>query len=818
MPIAGATVVNQSRKRIWAKTLILASVLPGLLFSPWAAYAAPARAASAAAVPAAAGNVANLGNDSGTALPLLATPGSGIAAGLSPADERVPTTTDEGEALPDGSHRYSLTFRQLGVLYPPELRGVDGSFGVPFSVRSDKVVTAAKLHLVYSYSPALITNLSHLKVVINGVVVATVPLPKEQAGMLLTRDIPIEPRMVADFNQLNVVLVGHYTLQCEDPQHSSLWANLGNNSSLELSVAPLPSATDLAALPLPFFDRRDIRRLQLPFALSANPSAATLEAAGAIASWFGSLAGYRGAVFPVVLGASGSGGALPASGNAVVLATNDERPLGLNLPPIQGPTLAVLPNPNDARGKLLLVMGRDTNELKTAAAALTLGEMSLAGTSAVVSSLKDIVPRQPYDAPKWLPSDRAVHFGELNAQSGLAVSGYNPDLIRVNLQLPPDLFAWRSKGIPLHLIYRFTPRPSVDKSTLNVNVNENFVASLRIPAYAAGGLSLGALTGSVATDGTAARTVDLDIPAYLLPSTSQLQFHYYYDYVKNGACRDVLIDNVRGAIDPNSTIDISSFPHYLRMPDLAAFSNSGFPFTRMADLSQSAVLLPDAPSATDYSTYLTLMGRMGASTGYPVLGVRIGHAVDAKNFADRDLLVIGSPANQSLFQSWANAMPFSANANSSTFGLSNYTFGLLDWWHGEERAFDAPRHAQLSLTAGAADAVLMGFKSPLNNSRSVVALALNTPRNASDLLAALMDADLLKQIQGGLAVVHGHNVSSIALGDTYYVGSLPPLEYLRWVLSSHPVLLAIAAIIVAMILAALAYRVLRGIAARRLDK
>lgn len=297
-----------------------------------------------------------------------------------------------------------------------------------------------------------------------------------------------------------------------------------------------------------------------------------------------------------------------------------------------------------------------------------------------------------------------------------------------------------------------------------------------------------------------------------------MQFHYYYDYVKNGACKDVLLDNVRGSIDPNSTIDLSSFPHYIAMPNLAAFGNSGYPFTRMADLSETAAVLPDTPTALDYGSYLALMGRMGASTGYPAVGVTVTRAADVKNFSNKDLLVVGSPSNQSLLQTWSDSMPFSANATSDTFNVSNFSFGLLDWWHGTDRSTTGPRHARLSLSGGSGDSVLAGFESPLKNGRSVVAVVGSTQQNNGDLLNALMDADLVKQIQGGLAIVHARTVSSIASGDVYYVGTLPPFEYLRWVMSAHPLLLALVGLLLAVIVAALLYRILRGIAARRLKK
>ena len=70
---------------------------------------------------------------------------------------------------------------------------------------------------------------------------------------------------------------------------------------------------DLSILPLPFFDRRDARVLNMPFVFAAAPDNTTLEAAGTVSSWFGALASYRGATFSTHLGQ------IPPQGNAMVL-------------------------------------------------------------------------------------------------------------------------------------------------------------------------------------------------------------------------------------------------------------------------------------------------------------------------------------------------------------------------------------------------------------------------------------------------------------------------------------------------------------------
>ena len=271
-----------------------------------------------------------------------------------------------------------------------------------------------------------------------------------------------------------------------------------------------------------------------------------------------------------------------------------------------------------------------------------------------------------------------------------------------------------------------------------------------------------------------------------------------------------------GSIDPNSTIDLSGFPHYMALPDLAAFANGGFPFTRMADLSETAAILPDDPGSADYSLFLLEMGRMGASTGYPATGVTVGQAGEVEKFADKDLLILGSPGRQPLLQRWAKQMPFSGDGESRNFELSDVAFKVVDWWHGDHGVQRSPARADLSLVSSSGDALITGFESPLKKGRSAVALVSAAGQSDADLSAALLDTDLLPDIQGAMAVIHGREVAVTSNGQAYYVGSLSPLEYMRWALSSHPLLLVLSGLLAAIILAALVYRALRGIATRRL--
>lgn len=715
---------------------------------------------------------------------------------------------------PSWQANYAVTLRQLGALFPLQLRGVDGTSGVQFSVRADEVVTSARLRLNYAYSPALLSEISHLRVLVNEQVVATIAVPQKNGGKNLQQVIDIPPRLIGEFNRLNIQLIGHYTLDCEDPAHTSLWASVGNDSVLELAVSPLVLNNDLAFLPEPFFDRRDVRPLNLPIVFAHAPDTAQLEAAGTISSWFGALAGFRGATFPASIGA------LPPKGHAVVLAVQGSTLPGVALPPQgTGAAVTMATHPLDPTAKLLIISGRDAQELKRAATALAVGAPALSGATAAIADVQQFAPRKPYDAPNWLSTERPVKFGELQDASSLSVSGYYPDLIRVNFQVPPDLFGWRKDGIPVHLKYRYTGRPEADKSTLNINVNEQFLRSLPLRALNHNAPSrIDRLLDKITPLGDLLPDEErFNLPLFKLPARGQLQFHYYHEIKKEGVCKDVLLDNVRGTVEPDSTIDITGFEHLLAMPDLAAFGNSGFPFTRLADLSETAVVLPTQPVPEDYTTYLALMGLMGNVTGYPAHAVTVvaqDRGLDA--VADKDLLVIASGAQSPLLQQWADHLPFSLQGQAKTLRVSDYASKLLRWWDPDQRDRARPGQSALAFTSTSTDAVIAGFESPLKSGRSVVLLTSNQAAGLEQAVQALLTPELLEHIQGSTAVVRGKQIDSLVAEQTYYVGQLGLITKVQWWLSRSPVALIALGVVAALLIAFMLYVVLRARARARL--
>lgn len=715
------------------------------------------------------------------------------------------------QTLPPGAQVYSVPLSRLSGQSALPLRGVDGVNGLGFSARRDQRIIGARVNLDYSYSPALLPDLSHLKVLLNGEVAGSVALPKEAAATPTRQTVELPLPALADYNRLDVQLIGHYTLGCEDPVHSSLWADVAGRSTLDLTVMPVELPNDLALLPVPFFDSRDIRPLELPVVLGRQPDAARLESAGILTSWFGALAGYRGARFSARIQD------LPASGNAVVLLQPGDTVAGVQTPPIDGPSVAMATHPRDPHGKLLLVMGRDAKELKQAATALALGSETLSGPQARFTRLTPPQPRKPFDAPNWLRSDRPVAFGELVSTRDLNVSGHRPPPVHISLRMPPGLFGWHSDGVPVNLIYRYSPRPGAKQSVMEMMAGEQLVRSFSLHE---GTGVFSRLNGMPASEGQA----KVMVPTYLLPPLTALQFRYVYEYAKLGECQNSILDNVRSAIDPGSTIDVSGLPKYAPMPDLSLFADAGFPFTRMADLSETAVVMPEGAGTADYAAYLTLLGVMGQASGYPAIGVTVGQAAQAEALRDKDLLVLASGDNQPLLKQWQGLMPSGFEGRERRFSLSDWIDNLAAWFGPDPRDRKRPADLQLDYAGSGVLATLAGMESPLRAGRSVVVVSGTSADGLATAVQALQAnrdnesrADNPQdRIGGSLTVINEKQAYTLQDEQSYYVGSLPAWLGLQWFFARHPLTLVGALLLSALVIAVLLYLSLRARAQRRL--
>ncbi|MDB5414598.1 MAG: hypothetical protein JWR10_2933 [Rubritepida sp.] len=694
-----------------------------------------------------------------------------LALGLAFAAPALAQTPDGSGAavLPPGARVVTRSLRELGLSGPMQLRGIADLQGVLFGLRGDEVVTQARINVAGGASPALIPNLSQITLTLNDQFVGTIPMDASRQNFGPV-EFPLDPLFFSEVNRLNFRFAGRYTTECNDPLSGLLWATVSDLSSVEMRIERLPPQRDLSRLPEPLFDRRILQGLvTLPMVLPEALGPAGLRAAAIAASWFAVQADYRGATFPVSR-------AIPDRGDAIVIAVGTDAVPGITMPRLDGPTLALLAHPTDPFGTLLVIGGRSEAEAVAAAQALAAGRATLSGEMARVVA-PTIPARAPYDSPRWIRTDRPVMLGSMVSREDLQASGYSSGSIRIPLRTAPDLYTWRGRGFPLDLQFRAPPGPVIDvaSSRLDVAVSGSYLRSFRLadpeffpPLSGAWDWVTSQFGFNLETRGGR-----VTIPPYLVLGRDELQLRFDMRPMARGDCVAVPAD-IRASIEPESTVDLSRAHRHARMPNLGFFASSGFPFTRLADLSGTAVVLPERANPVELTAFLDVVGQLAATVGIASTGIQVVTAGALQSVAARDLLVIGTLGRNPALTTLLRDTPMRVENDRLTLALPD---ALQD---ARAVFLDAPSRAERGRASalvnegtGEGMAALLGAESPLQSGRSVVALTGVTPAAITQLVAALRDPDLAPRIQGDVAVLSGGRMQSFRTGTSYGVGELP---------------------------------------------
>lgn len=727
-------------------------------------------------------------------------------------------TVDEAPSANRFYRKYSLA--DMGATGAIELRGDSSARTLSFVSPETGVASQATLRIQYSASPSLIPSLSHINVLLNGTLFATLPIgsanTKQMAvapgtnpiaptvgegnivPAIMEQVVTLPADLLVHRNTITFQLIGHYTATgCEDPANTSIWAQIDSKTALEVGGNRMAMANDLNLLPLPFFDEDSAKRPIINVVFLAAPSRLQMEAAAAVASWIGVMADYRQASFSVSIGN------IPA-GDAIVFGAQGSAPGGLSLSQlglqnVQGATLAVRTNPGDAFGKLLVVAGADDEQVLRSAQALTLNPGAMAGDTAQVA-VRLPQPRVADDAPRWLNTKRPAQLGQMQLRA-LESDGTAP--VDTYLHTAPDIYYGLWRNLRLHLYYRYDPVPLAPRAQMTVSINDAFAASIPLP----GGDRV-----------SHEEDVALAVPAEdMAPFANTLRMNFFMPVAKSGLCQSGGIAHARAIILPDSYLDVEGLPHWAALPNLQLFSNAGFPFTRFADLSQTSIVMPLQPSAADIELLLTLVAHMGAETGYPALRLKIASPRDLGLIADRDYLVLGSAHDQPAFEQLAPYLPAVLDGSGLHIRNTNGIFAPIQhfWWRIQGRP--APESGQVEVTGKLPDAMLEAIESPYHPGRSIVVVMVRQDFAVAPFLAAFADAVNSSAIAQSVSILHGSSFDSYRLGNSlYHVGKLPLWDLLSVGLAEYPYAGAILLLLLCFVLAILIRSWLVGHARRRL--
>jgi cellulose synthase (UDP-forming) len=707
---------------------------------------------------------------------------------------------DTAPPVPVGQYRDLFTLKDAGSPQI-ELRGIDSRHDVHFTLPQAHVVRTAKIHVNYAFSPSLLPQLSHLKLIMNGALFATVQPTPGQLGGSDSHDAEAEftipPELLVHNNTLTIQFIGHYTMVCEDPANTTLWSRVLRSTFFDIEGDVLPLADDLKQLPMPFLEPAAIQPLSIPIVFASAPSFKAIQAAGVVSSYFGMISENRPVRFPVHIGQ------IPA-GNAIVVADGSGNlPQGLNLAGVSAPTVAMRTNPNDPYSKVLVIAGATADQALIAAQAVALHSDMLSGADTAIDNFKLQDRRQPDDAPRWARTDQFIALSDYATADQLQGDGSTP--LKVDFRVPPDIFYTERPNAKLVLAYRYNSIPIGPISSLQVRINNAFLGSVPlVPAH------------------EASHEMKAEVPVpveNLRPFSNSLSFDFTFQALKKDGCEDTTPINMQGAILKDTYLDLRGYPHYAPLPNLETFANAGFPFTRLADLAETTVVLPAAPTEQEIETFVTLMGHFSRQTGFPALRVTVAGADALQNGSHMDFLIIGTGDDQPAFDKLNNQLPVALHSGSIQARDTQGFFAPVlhkAWW---KLGSDAPSESGNLTAGGTPDAIIEGIKSPYDsgNDRSIVAIHLKDAVSFEPFIATFLKVQQSSEVGQSVSVLHGTHFQSFRIGaDVYHVGVLPWWRQTAMWFSEYPYAVSIAMFILALLLAVWVRSWLRAKARARL--
>lgn len=726
-----------------------------------------------------------------------------VPAGASGADVTTPGAINPATVS-------SISVAQMGQPEGITLSGGQLQAGINFTLPDDEVITNAQLALKLRVSPAMAARSTTLQLMMNGQPLGTVPLGSAQSNES-SYQLDIPAALVVSGNNLSFKINDGDALLCQRDLTDKYQVTILPDTRLELEGQQLNIGADLSQFPRPFFDTMQMTPASVAVAFPAKFTPDQVSAAALIASWLGIQADYRGISFDALTNT------LPEK-NGILIGAPGDVIGGVTLPQTQGPLLQIIDNPGNPVYKLLLVVGQNDAQLRLAAWRLTQGQFK-AQTPQTTVAPQTIPVSRPYDAPRWITTRRPVQLSELiRKDQSMTVTGIWHDVLSVNFRAAPDLFLWDGDTIPMRISYRFPSENWIDeeKSFLNLTFNGAFLHNLPVNKQGA----LESLWHKLGGDARQERA-DIPLEPYMIYGDNQLSLYFKITPKASAPCSVLLNNNIKSRLDDDSWIDLSQTRHFSLLPNLSYFVGASFPFSRMADYAETALLLPPHPDETQISTLLDLAGRSGNATGTALNNNRVLFGLPAggantEYLNERDVLAVSSLDQIGFNRDLLAESPFMTT--DRIFGVRTpSTWQKFKRWVSGDwnlNGLEADRY----FSSNEAWRGFVSFRSPWNDQRVVVMAIGSNDDQLARLHNDLTSAHINAAIRGDAAIITDENgVRSFRVGPQFPSGQLPWYMMVVWYANQHSALLAVLGSLMSAIFGLALFSALKRRARKRLN-
>jgi cellulose synthase (UDP-forming) len=245
----------------------------------------------------------------------------------------------------------------------------------------------------------------------------------------------------------------------------------------------------------------------------------------------------------------------------------------------------------------------------------------------------------------------------------------------------------------------------------------------------------------------------------------------------------------RVAVEGSSRFHLSDLSHFATQPDVALFAFDGFPFTRVPDLGETAVVLPERPTADDASAVLSIAGGFAQVTGQ--VGARVtvvSPGPDAEEaLRGKDALVVGPVERQPLVARWRSSLPLALDGREVEIRRPSPLRSLLQLTGGLGHVLDR-RWASATLEDVRELGAILGVESPVSPGRTAV-FVTSTTSTLPPFRAFLGHAESRSLTGADVLLLSGERRWMFRIGPSFGRGELDPWTRLRWFLANHWVML-----------------------------
>jgi len=534
----------------------------------------------------------------------------------------------------------------LFVSDPIQLRGVAGGATINFvRPREWTIQSGTEVRIQLSHSEALIPELSYLVVTVNSTNLKTIELDKSNITTT-TITVPIPPELLQDYNKLEFSVAQHYTRDCEDPFHSSLWTRINKESEIYFVYKPTPPKPDLSIWPAPFYDDLHYGPVEIQYLApqSSSYQAQTLKALATVNATLAQDAAWHPMETTFVNNIA------DAKFPLIIVGTPTEQPAIRDLTggrSISGPFVQVTQSPSNPLIPILIVTGNSGPDVVKAAQALTTTTKStlLNGDSASLSDVKEGKAAVSHAWPGYIPDKETFTLRDMG-YTDQTVHGFFSTPIIMDFKAIPD-FKYRERDQTVKVHFQYTGNLNPDLSTMEIRVDDIVVRAYPLNQRAGD-----------------SRWETFDMPSGLIHPNSKFSVHFHLFPIGFDPCKRVEDVQLNGTLFADTSFNMPK-DNVAKLPDLEAFRNGGFPFTEYQDMQNDAIILPAQPSPNDVQMLMdvtTRLGRMSRSDRI-AFDVVLGMPDDATK-QNKNLIVIGTPSRQPMIAEISKQ-------KKSVFSLSN---------------------------------------------------------------------------------------------------------------------------------------------------